>query len=66
MRANRSSRAPSGSLFWKPGNFSADEASKWTEDQSWSRTPVRGFGWQVAYRAGRRGTDMTGAFALIE
>ncbi len=26
---------------------------------------MTGFGWQVAYRAGRRGTDMNGAFQRV-
>ena len=28
-------------------------------------SPVTGFGWEVAYRAGRRGTDMNGAFDRV-
>ena len=26
---------------------------------------MTGFGWEVAYRAGRRGTDMNGAFDWV-
>ena len=47
------------------GTFQRDEASKRTEDQIWSRIPVTGFEWEVAYRAGRRGADMNGAFGWI-
>ena len=38
---------------------------KGAEDLTCSRTPVTGFGWEVAYRAGRRGIDMNGAFQRV-
>jgi hypothetical protein len=38
---------------------------KKTEDLTRSRAPMTGFGWEVAYRAGRQGTGMNGAFQRV-
>jgi hypothetical protein len=65
MRANRSSGWPAARCSGSHGTYRRDEASKRTEDQTWPRTPVTGFGWEVAYRAGRQDTDMTGAFDRV-
>jgi hypothetical protein len=57
LRGRRAARRPGSQ-----GTSQRDEASKWIEGQTWSRTSVRGFGWEVAYLAGRGGTDRNGAF----
>ena len=59
IRGRRAARCPGNH-----GTSERDEASKRTEDLTCSRTPVTGFGWEVAYRAGRRGADTNGAFQL--
>jgi hypothetical protein len=60
LRGRRATRCPKSH-----GAFQRDEASKRTEDQTWSRIPVTGFECEVAYRAGRRGAGMNGAFGWI-
>lgn len=60
---------PTGLRRWRaarcPGSYGTsqrDEASKRTEAPPRSRCPATGLGWEVAYSAGRRVTDMSGAF----
>src|SRR3954454_17905299 len=60
LRGRRAARRPGSH-----GTTQRDEASKGTEDQTWSRPPVRGFGWGVAPRAGRRGTEMNGSLDWV-
>jgi hypothetical protein len=60
LRGRRAARCPGSH-----GTSERDEASKRTEDLTCSRTPVTGFGWEVAYCAGRRGTDMNGALERV-
>src|SRR5207248_11708759 len=60
LRGRRAARCPGSH-----GTSQRDEASKGSKDHTRSRTPVTGFGWEVASRAGRRGTDRNGAFDRV-